>query len=335
MIWPPYQRLKIMAQDLKLSMLFGGDYDRVRPLRDGLIKTEGVDLKISVTDSPSKAFTMLSRTDEFDGGEMSLSFFSTLLSRHGNKSQFIGFPVYPSRMFRHGNLAYNINSGIKSPRDLNGKVMGLPEYGMTMAVWLRGLLTHEYGVDTNSIKWRAGRDPAAIDPADLLYPKGVDIRRGGDSPRLMQMLNDGELDAVIAPLPEKLPPNVARFFPDYAAAEQAYYKKTSIFPIMHVLVLKRKIFEANPWLARPLYDAFCRAKEKAIANLWFGGVLAVTLPWLLPALEEQTKIMGGDLWSYGLQRNRPTLEAYLTYAEEQGLLWRKLAFDELFIDVGE
>ncbi len=324
-----------MAQDLKLSMLFGGDYDRVRPLRDGLIKAEGVELRISLTDSPSKAFYTLSQSEEYDGGEMSLSFYSTLLSKYGSASQFVGFPVYPSRMFRHGNLAINTRCGIGSPRDLDGKVIGLPEYGMTMAVWLRGLLAHEYGVRTESMKWRAGRDPVALDAAALLYPRGVDIQRGGDSATLVGLLNEGKLDAYIGPLPQKLPPNVARLFPDYAKAEQDYYRKTSIFPIMHVLVVRRKVLEANPSITRPLYDAFCRAKEQAIAKLWYGGAMSVTLPWLIPAVEEQTRIMGGDLWSYGVKRNLPTLSAYLTYAQEQGLLWRKLTVDELFVDVGE
>lgn len=324
-----------MAQQTRLSMLFGGDYDRVRALRDGSVKAEGIDLRIDLVDSPSKAFQRISHSEDYDGGEMSLSFFTTLLSKYGSGMQLVGLPVFPSRMFRHGSIAINTRCGINSPRDLEGKVLGLPEYGMTMAVWLRGVLTHEYGVRTEAIKWRAGRDPVALDPAALLYPKGVDIQRGGESANMVQMLSEGKLDAFIGALPETLPPNVARLFPNYPEVEQAYYRKTSIFPIMHVLVLKRAAYEKNPWIARSLYEAFYRAKEKAIAGLWYSGALGVSLPWLIAAVEEQTKIMNGDLWPYGLKLSRPTLEAYLSYAQAQGLLWRRLSVDELFIDVGE
>lgn len=324
-----------MAQQVKLSMLFGRDYDRIRSLRDGTIKAEGIDLKIDAIDSPSQAFNRIVSSEEFDGGEMSLSFFTTLLSKHGKDMKLVGFPVFMSRMFRHGNLAINTNSGIKSPKDLEGKVLGLPEYGLTMGVWLRGHLRHQYGVDTDAIKWRAGRDPVALDPSTVLYPKGVDIQRGEDSAKMVPMLSEGKLDAYIGPLPLKMPPNVQRMWPDYAREEQDYFKNTSIFPIMHILVLKRAVFEKNPWMAKPLYDAFYKAKEAALARLWSSAALAVTLPWLIPALEEQTRAMNGELWPYGVKRSRQTLDAYLSYAYEQGLLWRKLTVEELFVDVGE
>jgi len=324
-----------MAQDLRLSMIFGGDYDRIRPLRDGLIKPDGVDLKINLIDGPSKAFGMIMASNEYDGGEMSLSFYTTLLTKYGKDMELIGFPVYPSRMFRHGNIAYNRNSGIKSIKDLEGRVMALPEYGMTMAVWLRGLLKHEYGVDTNKIKWRAGRDPVALNPEALRYPAGVDIQRGADSATLVPLLNEGKIDAYIGPLPRELPPNVVRFFPDYAKAEQDYYRKTSIFPIMHVLVVRRKIVEANPWLAKSLYQAFLKSKEMAVERLWNSAALAVSLPWQVPSVDEQTKIMGGDIWPYGVKNNLPTLNAYLDYVIEQDLAWARLKPEELFVDVGE
>jgi 4,5-dihydroxyphthalate decarboxylase len=262
-------------------------------------------LKVDAIDSPSEAFHRITHSNDYDGGEMSLSFYTTLLSKYGAEMELVGIPVFPSRMFRHGNIGINTRSGIKSPKDLAGKVLGLPEYGLTMGVWVRGVLAHEYGVKPETIKWRAGREPVALDPAALLYPKGVDIQRGADSAKMVQMLSEGKLDAIIGPLPDTLPPNVARLFPNYPEVEREYFRKTAIFPIMHIMVVKRAVYEKNPWIAQPLYEAFSKAKDDAIERMWKSSALAVSLPWLIPAVEEQTKIMNGDLWPYGVERSAP------------------------------
>ncbi len=321
-----------MTRPLKLSLLLGADYDRTRALCNGTVKAEGVDLAIDIIDSPHDAFAEILASDRYDGGEMSFSFHSTLLSKFGDQHEFVGLPVFLSRMFRHGNILVNTHAGITEAKQLEGRIVGIPEYGVTMGVWIRGILMHEYGVRPEKIHWRTGRPPAALAPEVVRYPEGLDIQRDGDQYAHVQMLSEGKLDAYVGPVPTKMPPNVRRLFPDYGRLERAYYRKTGIFPIMHFLVLRRRVLRDNPWLAASLYRAFCAARDQALEILSTSSVLKVTLPWLLTAVEEQTEAMGGDIWSYGFRQNRATIAAFLDYAHEQGLLWRKLAPEEMCMD---
>lgn len=321
-----------MSKNLSVALAFGGDYDRIRPLQEGRVKIEGVDLKIDQMSSPHEVFHALAHGDHYDGGEMSLSFFSTITSKYGADSPFIGLPIYPSKMFRHGNILINTRSGIDHPRDLEGKVLGLPEYGMTMAVWIRSLLQDEYGVDIKKIRWREGRKPVALGDA-LHYPDDIAIETFSGGKPMLQMLSEGEWDAHIGVVPRVLPPNVRRLFPDYGMEERRYYEKTNIFPVMHVMVLRRTTHERHPELARALYQAACQARDLAVEELWSSTVLRASLPWLLPAVEEQSRVFKGDLWSYGIHANRAALTTYLESAWQQGLLWRRLSIEELFLKV--
>ena len=324
-----------MAETGKLSLLIGGDYDRTRAIRDGRVRPEGCALQLTIREPTHVVFNTLCQTDEYDGGELSLSFYSTLLSRHGPNLRFVGLPVYTSRMFRHGNILVNTRSGITSPKDLEGRKCGVPEYGMTMAVWVRGLLRNEFGVDTDTMSWFTGREPVALRPDELRYPDHIRIQRGSEQKRLVEDLSAGVLDAYIGPVPRVLPPNVRRLFPDYGTVERDYYRRTGVYPIQHVLVLRREAWERNRASIDAVYAAFRKAKDMALEDLSNSAVLRVSLPWLLPALEEQSAIFGGDPWPYGLEHNRTTITTYLSYAYEQGLLWRQLTADEMFVPVQE
>ena len=316
-----------------LNLIMGGSYDRVRPLTDGRVNIPGIDINVDLMPTSHDVFHELCQGDQYDGGELSLSFYSTFVSKYGDQSPVVGLPVFISRMYRHGNIVINRASGIKTPKDLEGKRVALPEYGMTMAVWIRGMLKHDHGVDTDSFKWISGRRPVALRPDELCYPTHISVQQGAVQKLLIEDLAAGKFDAVIGPVPRGLPDNVERLFPDYARAERDYHQRTSIFPIMHVLVLRRAAFERHRDRINDIYRAFVQAKEVAIDELWNTSVFRVSMPWLLTAVAEQTAAYGGDLWSYGLQKNRATIDAYLTYAWEQGLIWRQLKAEELFTAV--
>lgn len=321
-----------MTERLPMRLVFGGDYDRIRPLRDGSIQPEGLTLSVDLVDTPHKAFHALSHSDTYQGGEMSMSFYSTFVSKHGDKNRFVGLPVCLSRMFRHGNILVNTKSGIETPKDLEGKTFGMPEYGMTMAVWIRQFLQKDYGVDIRKVKWREGRRPVALGD-EIHYPKDVTIETFNDSRPLLELLSAGEIDAFCGVVPTELPPDTRRLFPDYVAVEREYYRKHQVFPIMHVLVLLREFHEKHPWVAQSLYRAACQARDYAVSELWSSAVHRVSLPWVLPIVEEQSRLFKGQLWPYGIEANRPTIETYLDAAYDQGLLWRKLKPEDLFLSL--
>lgn len=314
-----------------LSLIFGGDYDRTRLLaHPDIAQATGLHITPRLVSSPHDVFHILTHSDDGEGGEMSLSFYSTLVSRSGPDAELVGLPVFISRMFRHGNILINERCGISDPSDLRGKTIGVPEFGTTMVVWLRGILESEHGVRAEDVKWRTGREPVALDTDSLRYPPGVDIARAA-STDLVGLLAAGELDATIGLVPQNLPEGVRRLFPDYGAAERDYYRSTGIFPIMHVLVVRRQLIDADPTLAERLFRAAELAKRLAIAALNETGVLTATLPWLLSAMQEQTNVMSGELWSYGLNANRHCIQTFLDYAHRQGLLWNELKADDLFL----
>lgn len=322
-----------MSDMRSVSLLLGGDYDRTRSLVDGSVQADGVELRVDVhpKQSPHDTFHQLMFSRDYDGGEMSLSFFSTLMSKQGKDSEFIALPVFVSRMFRHGNILVNESAGISGPEDLNGRTIGIPEYGLTMGVWARGLLMADFGLDPTSVRWRTGRDPAALEADIVKYPDGVDIRRLGEQANQMKMLAAGEFDAYIGAAPTAGVQGVRRLFPNYTELEKDYYKRTRAFPIMHLIVIRRSLVDADPSLAQRIIDAFTTAKNRAIDALRSRAFQRVTLPWLLASLESQEELMDGDLWPYGLKANADTLSLFLRYAWDQGLLWRRIDYDELFV----
>ncbi len=248
----------------KLRLTFAcGPYDRTLALRDGTIQPEGIDLNY-IAEQPPDIFWRMLQFKEFDASEMSLSNYTSLVST--GQSPFIAIPVFPSRVFRHGYFFINPDKGIKSPADLKGKRGGVPEYSMTAAVYMRGLLQHEYGVKPSDVEWVQGR----ADRLGRKLPADIRLTQAPAGTELGDMLERGEIDFMMTannPLAfRRGSPKVKRLFPNYAEVEKDYYRRTKIYPIMHTVVIRQDIYEANPWVALSMYKALCRAKEHAYAH---------------------------------------------------------------------
>ncbi len=309
------------------------DYDRVRPLFDGSIEPQGIEIT-PIVSRPSETFFRMLRHKEFEVAELSLANY-TMLRARGDDS-FMAIPVFPSRLFRHSCIYVNKNAHINEPKDLAGKKIGVPEYSMTAAVFARGMLLHEYGVTPDSIEWFSGTQDGLQRPSRIDYdlPESVVLNRMPLEQDMGPMLDDGELDAIISPnAPHSLdddPSPVERLFPDYRQAEKEYFAKTGIFPIMHTIVLRRDVYEAHPWAATSLYDAFIKAKQWAYDQLVETDALKLTLPWVVAEVEETRRVMGHDFWPYGINQNRVSLEALPQYLFEQNLTARVPEIEELF-----
>jgi 4,5-dihydroxyphthalate decarboxylase len=308
------------------------DYDRTRPVKDGIVKPEGIELNYLVM-SVEEIFWRMMKYEEFDASELSMGAFLTAASR--GRRPFVAIPVFPSRTFRHRCIFVNTNSGVERVEDLRGKRMGVPEYSMTAAVWLRGMFQHEYGVSPSEIHWiQAGEEhPGRKDRVDFEMPAGVRMESRPDT-TLNALIESGEIAAMMSP---RMPtcflqgsPRVKRLFPDYRKAEMDYFKKTGLFPIMHVLVIKRAIYEKEPWVAQTLYKAFCEAKDICMRDLYDTNILRVSLPWTSAEYEDTRDLMTADYWPYGLEPNRANLETLHGYLLEQGLIKQRLNLDELF-----
>ena len=308
------------------------DYDRTRPLKDGVIRPEGVQLNYLVM-PVEEIFWRMMKYQEFDVSELSMGAFLTAAAR-GDRP-FIAIPVFPSRTFRHRCVFVNTASGIQQPTDLRGKRVGVPEYSMTAAVWLRGLFQHEYGVTPEEIHWiQAGEEnPGRKDRVDFEMPAGVRLDIMADR-TLNEMIDKGEIDAMMSP---RMPtcflegsPRVRRLFGNYRQVEIDYFKKTGLFPIMHVIVIKRTIYQKASWIAQTLYKAFCEAKDVSMRELYDTNILRVSLPWTSAEYEETRDLMTADYWPYGLAINRVNLETLHGYLYEQGLIKQKLDLNDLF-----
>jgi 4,5-dihydroxyphthalate decarboxylase len=283
--------------------------------------------------SVEEIFWRMMKYEEFDVSELSMGAFLTAAA-HGRRP-FVAIPVFPSRTFRHRCIFINTASGIGRPEELRGKRMGVPEYSMTAAVWLRGLFEHEYGIPPSEIHWiQAGEEqPGRKDRVDFEMPPGVRMDSRNDR-TLNEMIASGEIDAMMSP---RMPtcflegaPNVRRLFPNYRQAEMDYFAKTGLFPIMHVIVIRRAIYEKDPWVAQTLYKAFCEAKDLCMRQLYDTNILRVSLPWTSAEYEDTRDLMTADYWPYGLTRNRMNLETLHDYLYEQGLIKQRLNLDELF-----
>ena len=312
----------------------GASYmDRTHALETGDVTVSGVDLNL-MTLSPGDLFRRQAQHAEFEASEMSVSTFMLMIS-NGDK-RFIGIPVFPSRNFRHKQVYVSTNSGIEKPQDMIGKRIGLLEYQMTAALWIRAFLQHDYGVLPEKIHWLKGGlySPAYAERTKYSPPQGVSVDRIPIDSSLDSMLDQGLIDGLLTVEP---PPSflsdtgrVRRMFPDYKAVEQDYWERTGIFPIMHLVVLRRDVYERHRWIAPNLVEAFSEAKELGRRCLHAVGGLAVSLPWLDSELEEVDELFGGDPSPYGVQQNADVLEAMVTYSYEQGLSSRKVEVEELF-----
>jgi 4,5-dihydroxyphthalate decarboxylase len=307
------------------------DYDRVRPLMDGTVRPDGIDLNIQSLVVEETFFRML-RHREFDASEMSLSSYVVSLQKPGRP--FVAIPVFPSRFFRHSCLYVNAASGIREPRDLVGRRVGSPEYQMTAPVWIRGILAEHHGVPPDAYTHVTGGEehPNRDEKIALTLPDRFRLERIGPADTLAAMLRDGRIDALAtARKPSTFDgQRVVRLFPDHVAVEQAYYRQTGIFPIMHVVAVRRDVYEANRWVARALLKAFSQAQALAYASLRETAALKVMLPWANAALEEAEALMGPDFWPYGFPANLGVLQTFLRYHHEQGLSDGTLRPEDLF-----
>ncbi|SAK54527.1 4,5-dihydroxyphthalate decarboxylase [Caballeronia fortuita] len=318
----------------KLRLTFGcWNYDRTRALMDGSVQPDGIDLNYLNMPVEETFFRML-RHQEFDASEMSLSSYT--MSCFREPRPFIAIPVFPSRFFRHSCIYVNADSGIEKPQDLIGKRIGNPEYQMTAPVWIRGILSDHYGVPVDSVTYYTGgeEEPNRPEKLKLDLPANIRVKQIGPDKTLARMLLDGEIDALYtARMPSSYvngKGRVKRLFENYIDVERQYFRDTKMFPIMHTVVLRREVYEANRWAAQSLYKALIESQRRTYADLNETAALKSMLPWLNAHVEETRKEMGDDYWPYGIDKNRENLRTFLRYSYEQGLSKRLLEPEEIF-----
>lgn len=318
---------------LKLSLAVC-DYDRTRAIFDGRAPVEGCDIT-TVPLEPEEAFHRAFRFSEFDISEISMSSYMMTTARE--EAHYFAIPALVSRLFRHSGIYIRMDRGIEGPEDLKGKIIGVPEYQITANVWIRGILHDEYAVKPSDIKWRRGglEEPGREERANILLPADVDLKNVQPGRTLSQMLENGELDGVLS---ARAPTcflrgaqNVGRLFTNYPAVEEAYFRKTRIFPVMHVIGIRRSLVEKHPWLAVSVYKAFLKAKDLCMKELGQIGHLATSLPWSVAEYDRVRVVMGEDYWSYGVEGNRHVFETLARYSFEQGFSKRKLDVSEMFV----
>ena len=316
---------------LQLSVAIG-DYDRTRALLDGRVQIDGVD-PVCMTLSPEETFFRAFRGVEFDISE--LSFSSYLVKASRGESPYVAVPVFLSRAFRHTSI-YVRKDRIQRPQDLKGRRVGLPEYQLTAHVWARAILQDDFGVRPEDIRWvRGGIDsPGRPEKIKLALPPGVQLENAPDGDTISAMLDRGDLDGFIAPRPPSgaalKNPNVGWLFDDPTAAAKEYYGRTGVFPIMHVVGVRKELAQAHPWLPGAVFKAFSQAKAVALEQLADTSATKVTLPFVEEQLKAARETMGEDYWSYGVPANRRTLETFVRHHHAQGLSARPMSVDEIF-----
>ena len=316
---------------LQLSIAMG-DYDRTRALLDGSVLIDGVD-PVCMTLSPEETFFRAFRGIEFDISE--LSFSSYLVKASKGESPYIAVPVFLSRAFRHTSI-YVRKDRIRKPEDLKGKRVGLPEYQLTANVWARAILQDDFGVSPSDIRWvRGGIDtPGRPEKIKLQLPADVLLENAPEGQTISDMLDRGELDGFIAPRPPSgaalTNPSVGWLFDDPTAAAKDYYRRTGVFPIMHVVGVKKELAAQHPWLPGAVLKAFTQAKAVALEKLADTSATKVTLPFVEEQLKSARDTLGDDYWAYGVAASRRTLEAFVRHHHAQGLSARLMSVDEIF-----
>jgi 4,5-dihydroxyphthalate decarboxylase len=315
---------------LRLSVAMG-DYDRTRALQDGSVRIDGVD-PIFMTLSPEEAFFRAFRGAEFDVSELSLSTYTLKVSQ--GDCPYVAVPVFLSRAFRHTAI-YVRRDRVRQPSDLRGKRIGIPEYQLTANVWARALLKEDHGILPSDLTWVRGgiETPGRLEKVKLQLPPGVRIEDAPETGTLSALLDRGELDGFVGPRAPSCfgrNPQVGWLYADPTAAAQDYYRRTRIFPIMHVVGVRKELVAQHPWLPVAIYKAFEAAKAIALDRLADPSAPKVSLPFLEEQIAAAQQLMGRDYWPYGVAANRATLEAFLAHHHEQGLSQRKLALQELF-----
>lgn len=309
------------------------DYDRTRPLIDGRVRAEGITLDIKLM-RPQQAFQAMLR-NEFQVAEMSLANYTAMKAR--GDVPFVGIPVMLSKMFRHSCIYVRSDAGIRAPADLKGKRAGTAQFTSTGVVFVKGMLEHDHGINQRDMDWWIGGLHAAVPATRLPSPAGVRMQNVAAGRTLEDLLKAGEIDVLFSnhfpALWKRGWPGIVRLFPDFKKVEQDYFSRTGIFPIMHIVVIRKDALWTHPWVAKNLYRAFCEARDMAMAGLYDTDALRLTLPWLIDHIEEARSAMGTDYFSYGIEANRSALTAIGQYLHEQGLAPRVVAPEELFIEV--
>jgi 4,5-dihydroxyphthalate decarboxylase len=317
---------------LRLSLACSNS-DRTAALFDERVRADGIDLTCLHLPVEETFFRML-RHREFDVAEMSLS--SYVLSLFQSHPPFIAIPVFPSRMFRHSCIYVHRDRGIRTPRDLIGKRVGVPEYQLTACVWIRGILADEHDVPIDSVVYATGglEDPGRPEKLALDLPPAIRVEPIAAGQTLAAMLGRGDIDALYTP---RVPSTfnggrstVTRLFEEFATVERDYFRRRGVFPIMHTVVIKRSVYDRDPWVAQSLYKAFGAAQQLAYAALAETAALTTMLPWLPAHVDEARREMGDDFWPYGIARNHRALATFLRYSHEQGLAKKRLEPEQLF-----
>ena len=320
----------------RLALTFAScRYDRMEAIHAGDVVPAGIELNCIRFRSGREIFDRMVGGQEFDVAELSASEFISLMGR--GDCPFVALPVFPSRVFRHGYIFINTRRGIRTAKDLEGKRVGLPLYTQTAAIWVRGHLRHEFNVDLATIQWVEGavEKPGAHGrPHAPALLRAVQIQQNTSAEPLGTLLARGAIDALIGSRkPDELGrhPDVARLFPDYRPLERQLYQRTRIFPIMHLIAMRRDLYERQRWIAASLYNAFVESKRRARSRMRYAGSLSAMLPWLIDDVEEIDDVFGGDAFPYGIEANRPTLQALVAYMVEQHFIARPIPIEDLFV----
>lgn len=316
-------------QNLSIAI---GNYDRCRPLFDGKVQIDGVN-PIFMHLPPEEIFFRAFRSSEFDVCELSLS--SSVVKAVNGSFDYVGIPVFLSRAFRHTSV-YVRKDRIKKPEDLIGKKIGVPEYQLTANVWARAFLWDGYGIKPSDVTWVRGgiSEPGRPEKIKLKLPDNIKVEDCAADETISQLLVEGKIDGYIAPRPPVVPKGTASeigwLFDDPTAEAKAYFKRTGIFPIMHIVGVRRQLADQYPWLPFAIYKAFSDAKHVALEHLLDTSATKVTMPFVEERMAEARQLMGDDFWSYGVEANKHVLETFFRHHHLQGLSSRELRIDELF-----
>ncbi|MGE5302195.1 MAG: ABC transporter substrate-binding protein [Alphaproteobacteria bacterium] len=312
-----------------------GDYDLLRPLRDGKVRAEGMEINFVPIEKPPEVHWRMGIHGEFDAAEMSLGTYVAGKAR--GDFPFVAVPAFVYRKFRHSAAYINTDSGITRPEDLAGKKIGVPEWQMTATVWLRGILQDDHGVAVTNVKWFTGglETWGRKEKIPLQLPREINVESIPEGENLSAMLVARKIDALLtAQVPGpyvKRMPQIQRLFSNPRRAEEDYFRRTGIFPIMHVMVIREELYRHHRWVAQSLFKALLEAKAVCIDSAVKNDCIQSILPWAGNDLEETRELMGEDFWPYGVEPNRKTIETFLRYASEQGLTPRPLKIEDLFI----
>ena len=311
-----------------------GDYDIVRPLKDGIVRAEGMEINFITINRPPEVHWRMGMHQEFDAAEMSFGSFVAGKSR--GDFPFVGIPAFVYRKFRHSCAYVNVNAGINTPEDLKGRRIGVPEWQMTATVWLRGFIQDDFAVRPRDSQWLTGglESSERKEKVPLTLPPEITIENIPRGKNLSDMLIAGEIDALLTaqvPLPYvKRAPQVRRLFADTRQAEADHFRRTGIFPIMHVMIIREGLYKRHPWVAQSLYKALLESKNHFLEAIFKNDAIHSALPWTGQHADDVRNLMGNDFWPYGVEANCRTLETFLRYCFEQGLTPKKLAVEDLF-----